>query len=179
MKLKIRLTLIAAAITGLVLALTLVTSVSADPPDSWYVSTTGNNYSGCGALADPCLTISYTISNAVNGSTVTTQNGVGSAVIVGPRVAGLYSILIDSDDVTLSELEVRNDSTVNRDVIYQSGSYTGTVVTGTVVHDCGDECIQLKQCTNCLIENVTVYDAAQDGLNFANSRNSTIRNKGI
>ena len=62
------------------------------------------------------------------------------------------------------------------DVIRQSGSYTGTVITGTVVHDCGDECIQLANCTNCFMENVTAYNAVQDGLNFANSRNSTIRN---
>ena len=184
---------ITVAIGTLVLLLTLVSTVSADPPVSWYVSPGGADAPGCGSAIAPCLTINYAIGEAITGSTViimpgvytqtatlsinkpitlAAQNGAGSAVVAGDGSVARV-ILIESDGVTLSELEVRNGS---GDVIRQSASYTGTVITGTIVHDCGDECVQLARCTDCLIENVIAYDTAQDGLNFADSRNSTIRN---
>lgn len=185
--------LIAGLTLGLVLA--MATEVSAAPPISWYVDpTSGSDATGCGTVIMPCLTIGYAIGEAESGAsiiltpgtytqtatleitksiTLTARDGLGSAVVAGDGSIDRV-ILIESDDVTLSDLEMRNGT---GDVIRQSGAYTRTVITGTIVHDCGDECIQLKKCTNCLIENVTVYDAAQDGLSIAEeSRNSTIRN---
>jgi parallel beta-helix repeat protein len=87
-------------------------------------------------------------------------------------------IYIDADDVTLDGLEVANGT---EDLIRQSGAYVGTTVRNCVVHDSsGDEGIQLKNCTDCLVECNLVYDVAEDGISIAEgSHNSVIRNNEI
>ena len=87
-------------------------------------------------------------------------------------------IKIAADDVTIDGLEVANGT---GDLIRQSGSYSGTTIRNCVVHDSsGDEGIQLKSCTDCLVECNLVYDVAQDGISIAEgAHNSIIRNNEI
>jgi parallel beta-helix repeat protein len=87
-------------------------------------------------------------------------------------------IYIDADDVTIDGLEVANGT---GDLIRQSGSYSGTTIRNCVVHDSSrDEGIQLKACTDCLVECNLVYDVAQDGISIADdSQNSVISNNEI
>jgi parallel beta-helix repeat protein len=87
-------------------------------------------------------------------------------------------IYIAADDVTLDGLEVANGTS---DLIYQNGAYSGTTIRNCVVHDSsGDEGIQLKSCTDCLVECNLVYDVAQDGISIADgSHNSVISNNEI
>jgi len=87
-------------------------------------------------------------------------------------------IYIDADDVTIDGLEVANGKS---DLIYQGGAHSGTTIRNCVVHDSsGDEGIQLKSCTNCLVECNLVYDVAEDGISIADgSHNSVISNNEI
>jgi hypothetical protein len=87
-------------------------------------------------------------------------------------------IYIAADDVTLDGLEVANGT---GDLIFQSGSYSGTTVRNSVIHNStGDECVQLKGCSNCLIECSLAYNCAGDGLNIADgSSHSVIRNNEV
>jgi len=89
-----------------------------------------------------------------------------------------HIIYIAADDVTINGLEIANGT---GDLVRQSDSYSGTIVRNCVVHDSsGDEGIQLKACTDCLVECNRVYDVAQDGISIAEgSHNSTIRNNEI
>ena len=87
-------------------------------------------------------------------------------------------IYIDADDVTIDGLEVANGT---GDLVCQSNSHSGTTIRNCVIHDSsGDEGIQLKACTNCLVECNVVYNVAQDGISIAGgSHNSVIRNNEI
>jgi len=89
-------------------------------------------------------------------------------------------ITIAADDVTIDGLEIANGT---EDLIRQSGAYSGTTVRNCVIHDSwgpGDEGIQLKACTDCLVECNLVYDVAQDGISIAeDSYNSVIRSNEI
>ena len=87
-------------------------------------------------------------------------------------------IYIDADGVTIDGLEIANGT---GDLIRQSDSYSGTTIRNCVVHDStGDECVQLKQCSNCLIECSLAYNCAGDGLNIADgSSHSVIRNNEV
>ena len=87
-------------------------------------------------------------------------------------------IYIAANDVTIDGLEVANGT---GDLIRQSGSYSGTTVRNCVIHNSsGDEGIQLKACTDCLVECNLVYNIAQDGISVAeDSHNSVIRNNEI
>jgi len=87
-------------------------------------------------------------------------------------------IYIDADNVTIDGLEVAKGT---GDLIRQSGAYSGTIIRNCVVHDSsGDEGIQLKSCTDCLVECNLVYDVAQDGISIAEgASNSVISNNEI
>jgi parallel beta-helix repeat protein len=87
-------------------------------------------------------------------------------------------IYIAADNVTIDGLEVANGTS---DLIYQGGAHSGTTIRNCVVHDSsGDEGIQLKSCTNCLVECNLVYDVAEDGISIADgSHNSVISNNEI
>ena len=87
-------------------------------------------------------------------------------------------IYIDADDVIIDGLEIANGT---GDLIRQSYAYFGTTIRNCVIHDSsGDEGIQLKNCTDCLVECNVVYDVAQDGISIADgSYNSVIRNNEI
>jgi len=74
-------------------------------------------------------------------------------------------IYINSDGVVIDGMEIANGTA---DLIRQTGAYAGTVVRNCTVHDStGDEGIQLKQCTDCIVEFNLVYDVAQDGISVA------------
>jgi len=95
------------------------------------------------------------------------------AIVQGSGVSRV--IYIDADNVVINGLTVK---TGTGDIVYQSSSYTGTVVKYNIIHDgLGDEGIQLKQCTNGVIEYNYVYDIADpgDAINFADSDHCVIR----
>ena len=87
-------------------------------------------------------------------------------------------IYIAADNVTIDGLEVANGT---EDLIRQSGAYSGTAVRNCTIHgSSGDEGIQLKACTDCVVECNVVYDVAQDGISIAEeSYNSVIANNEI
>ena len=87
-------------------------------------------------------------------------------------------IYIAANDVVIDGLEVANGT---EDLIRQSGAYSRTTIRNCAVHDSsGDEGIQLKACTDCLVECNLVYDVAQDGISVAEgSYNSVIQNNEI
>jgi hypothetical protein len=87
-------------------------------------------------------------------------------------------IEIAADDVTLDGLEIANGT---GDLVYQGNPYSDTTVRNSVIHDStGDECVQLKYCSNCLIECCLAYNCAGDGLNIADgSNNSAIQNNEV
>ena len=96
--------------------------------------------------------------------TIVTGNGTLSRVIY-----------IDADNVEINGLEVRSGT---GDMIRQSNAHTGTAVRYCIIHDgLGDEGVQLKQCTNGIIEYNYVFDIdwAGDALNFADSTNCRIQ----
>ena len=83
-------------------------------------------------------------------------------------------IRIEASDVTLDGLEVANGS---GDLIKQDSHRSDISLRNMVVRDStGDECIQLKKCTDCLMEDIWVYNCAQDGLNFYDGVNVAIKN---
>jgi parallel beta-helix repeat protein len=126
----------------------------------------------------------YSLSSTLNVSkslTLTSEDPYAATKPVLDGGGTLGSIIdIAADDVTIDGLEVANGT---GDLILQSGSYSGTTVRNCVVHDSwvpGDEGIQLKACTNCLIECNLVYDVAQDGISIADgSHDNVIRNNEI
>lgn len=83
---------------------------------------------------------------------------------------------IAANNVTLDGLDVRGGS---GDMVHQGGSFSGTTLRNLFVHDprptTGDEGIQLLNCDGCLIEYCHTFNTAGDGINFADSRNSTVR----
>jgi len=87
-------------------------------------------------------------------------------------------IYISADDVIIDGLEIADGT---GDLILQSGAYSGTAIRNCTVHDSsGDEGIQLKACTDCVVECSVVYDVAQDGISIADgSHNSVIANNEI
>ena len=124
----------------------------------------------------------YSLSSTLNVNkslTLTSADPLAATkpVIDGGGTLGTI-IFIAADNVTIDGLEVANGT---GDLIYQSGAYSGTTIRNCVVHDSsGDEGIQLKSCTNCLVECNLVYDVAQDGISIADgSHNSVISNNEI
>jgi parallel beta-helix repeat protein len=124
----------------------------------------------------------YSLSSTLNVNkalTLTSEDPYAATkpVIDGGSTLGMI-IYIAADDVTLDGLEVANGTS---DLIYQSGAHSGTTIRNCVVHDSsGDEGIQLKSCTNCLVECNLVYDVAEDGISIADgSHNSVISNNEI
>jgi parallel beta-helix repeat protein len=84
-------------------------------------------------------------------------------------------IYIAADDVTLDGLEIMNGTA---DLVKSdSPAVSRVTVRNCIVHgSSGDEGVQLKHCTDCLIECCVAYDVRQDGFNMAYSSGGTIRN---
>jgi len=105
-----------------------------------------------------------------------TPGSVAEAVTNGSAHNLGRIILIDADNVTINGLEIKSGT---GDMIRQRNTYNGTIVKYCIVHDGrGDEGIQLKQCTDGLLEYNYVYDIASpgDALNIADgSSNGKIR----
>jgi parallel beta-helix repeat protein len=84
-------------------------------------------------------------------------------------------IYIAADDVTLDSLEI-TDGTADL-IKSESPAVSRVTVRNCIVHgSSGDEGVQLKYCTDCLIECCVAYDVRQDGFNMAYSSGGTIRN---
>lgn len=97
---------------------------------------------------------------------------------------GLEVVRIEADNVIFNGFTVSPEfsSVVSGDVdtVYQHDTHTGTVVkynivtcTGDITHS--DEAIQLKKCSNGVIEYNYVYHTKGNGFNFAYSTDCTIR----
>jgi hypothetical protein len=124
----------------------------------------------------------YSLSSTLNVPKSLTLTSEDPYAATKPALDGggtLDSIItIAADDVTIDGLEVANGT---GDLIFQGGSYSGTTVRNSVIHDStGDECVQLKSCSDCLIECSLAYNCAGDGLNIADgSSHSVIRNNEV
>ena len=101
------------------------------------------------------------------GSTRTAGSAL-EAVIDGGGT--LYNIiLIEANNVVINGFEVKSGT---GDMIKQDSSHAGTVVKYNIIHDgLGDEGVQLKKCTNGVLEYNYVFEIADpgDGLNIADS----------
>ena len=113
------------------------------------------------------------------GSTRTT--GSASEAIIDGSAAGLGMIIkIDADNVVINGLEVKSGT---KDMIKQENSHSGTTIKYCIIHDGrGDEGVQLKKCTNGVLEYNYVFEIADkgDGLNIADtSSNGVIRHNEV
>ena len=175
-------------------------------PGTYYVSTAGSDANSGGA-GDPWLTIQHAINNVASGETIVVAAGtytVGATILVSKTVTLLgpqadvdprpstggrsgSEAIVQGDGVLGTVIRIQADNVVlngftvktgKGDIIYQSSAYTGTTVKYNIIHDGqGDEGIQLKQCTNGVIEYNYVYDIASpgDAINFADSSDCAIR----
>mgnify|MGYP006280297167 CR=1 FL=1 len=112
------------------------------------------------------------------------QAGVDPRTTAGLRTAGsvdeailnglnaFHAIHILNSDVTIDGLEVKNSSA---DCIYSGATLSNIVIRYCMIHDTGDEAIQIKNGTDCLMEYNLAYNNGQDGFSFAYSKNCTIR----
>jgi len=96
-----------------------------------------------------------------------TAGSASEAVIDGsPNNLGMI-IEVDAESVVINGLEVKSGT---EDMIKQNNAHSGTTVKYCIIHDGrGDEGVQLKKCTNGLLEYNYVFDIADkgDGLNIA------------
>jgi parallel beta-helix repeat protein len=84
-------------------------------------------------------------------------------------------IYIAADDVTIDGLEIANGT---GDLVRQSDAYSGTIIRNCIVrHSSGDEGIQLKASTDCLVESNLVYDVAHDGISIAEGSHNSVISK--
>jgi len=109
-----------------------------------------------------------------------TPGSADEAIIEG-TTAGLSTILyIDANSVVVDGLEVMSGK---GDMIYQGILHSGTQVRRSIIHDGrGDEGVQLKKCSGCILEYNYVYDIATpgDALNISDgSTNGIIRHNEV
>jgi hypothetical protein len=99
--------------------------------------------------------------------TTRTPGGTSTEAIIDGSASSLSGIIvITADNVILDGLEVRNG---RGDLIDSETSTptTGTILRYNIIHDSsGDEGIQLRACTDCVVELNYVFDMAQDGINM-------------
>lgn len=72
-------------------------------------------------------------------------------------------IRIGADNVVLDGLHVREGS---GDMIESEVAISNAVLRYNILSDAGDEAVQLRECTYCVVEYNHVYDIAQDGINL-------------
>ena len=101
-----------------------------------------------------------------SGTSRTPGDSTTEAVIDGTS-GGLGGIIeISADDVVLDGLNVKSGSS---DLIASDSNsdISGIVIKYTIIHAAtGDEGIQLRDCTNCVIAFNHVFDIRQDGINM-------------
>ena len=98
-----------------------------------------------------------------------TAGSASEAVIDGTDSTLGNIILVDAENVVINGLEVKSGT---KDMIYQGNPHTGTTVKYCIIHDgLGDEGVQLKKCTNGVLEYNYVFEIADagDGLNIADT----------
>ena len=88
-------------------------------------------------------------------------------------------IHIKADDVIIDGLEIRNGTA---DLVKSHETDLDPAVARITIRNCnihnstGDEAVQLKYCTDCLIECIIAHDIRQDGICMAYSTRGTISN---
>jgi len=109
-----------------------------------------------------------------------TPGSAAEAIIDGTGGSLAMIIEVDADNVVINGLEVKSGT---GDMIKQNTAHSGTTVKYCIIHDgLGDEGVQLKKCTNGVLEYNYVYDIADkgDGLNIADaSSNGVIRHNEV
>jgi len=104
------------------------------------------------------------------------QGGRSGAESVIDAYENYSAIFIDADNVIVNGFEITN---ATGDMINQTNAHSGTVVKYNYIHDSalpGDDGVQLKHCTNCVIEYNYFENMLQDGANIASdSYNGAIR----
>jgi hypothetical protein len=110
------------------------------------------------------------------GTTRTPGDTSTEAIIDGSASSLSGIIVITADNVVLDGLEVRNGG---GDLIDSETSTptTGTILMYNIIHDSSDdEGVQLRACTDCVVEFNYVFGMAQDGINMCcGSTGSTIQ----
>lgn len=105
-----------------------------------------------------------------------TPGPAAEAVIDGTTGELAIIIKIDAGNVVINGFEVKSGT---GDMINQTDPHTGTIIKYCIIHDGnGDEGVQLKKCTNGILEYNYVYDIAfpGDALNISDgSTNCSIR----
>ena len=115
-----------------------------------------------------------------SAGTARTPGDTSTEAIIDGSVNGLSGIIvITADSVVLDGLEIKGGK---GDMIDSETSIptSGTVIRYNIIHDSifspGDEGMQLRACTNCLVEFNHVFNIAQDGINMCcDSTGSTIQ----
>jgi len=119
-----------------------------------------------------------------SAGTARTPGDTSTEAIIDGSVNGLSGIIvITADSVVLDGLEIKGGK---GDMIDSETSIptSGTVIRYNIIHDSifspGDEGMQLRACTNCLVEFNHVFNIAQDGINMCcDSTGSTIQSNEV
>ncbi|HPQ38731.1 MAG TPA: right-handed parallel beta-helix repeat-containing protein [bacterium] len=88
-------------------------------------------------------------------------------------------LVIQADSVEINGLEVTN---ATDDMIYQAGAYIYTAIRYCILHQTGDEAVQLLSCDDCMVEYNNIFNTGVigemngDGVCYAtNATNSTLQ----
>ncbi len=126
------------------------------------------------ALSVPLIISRSDVNIVVSPSGTITLDGSN---VIDPATGQLISNIVEvsGSNVTLDGINVVSGQV---DLITQPGGATsGVVLRNLVLHDAvTDDCINLRDCTDCLIENVQAYRCFKKGLQLTGVTNITVRN---
>jgi hypothetical protein len=126
------------------------------------------------ALEVPLIISRSDVSIAVVPAGTITLDGSG---VIDPETGNPIPNIVEvsGSNVTLDGINVVNGQV---DLIVQPGGATsGVQLKNLVLHDAvTDDCINLRDCTDCLIENVQAYRCFKKGLQLTGVTNITLRN---
>jgi hypothetical protein len=126
------------------------------------------------ALEVPLIITRSDVNIVVAPSGTITLDGSGVLdPVTGQPISNIVEI--SGSNVSLDGINVVNGQV---DLITQPGGATsGLVLRNLVLHDAvTDDCINLRDCTDCLIENVRAYRCFKKGLQLTGVTNITVRN---
>ena len=137
--------------------------------------------------SDVCINFgSYVSNQSINltqGNLTIHGNGTCSFPIITLNTSEGFGIHFQSSNITLHDLEITGTSSV--DLIASTtgeGHFNNISIRNNRIHQTvfTDECIELKECTDCIIENNEIFNCGGDGATIAaNSTNGTTRNNEI
>ncbi len=158
--------------------------VFAASPSDGYVATTGTDSGDCSNPATPCLTITYALSQADNGTVIhvaagnyagndinisksVTLSGAPGAVITVPDGSGINGFDVHANDVTIEGFDIEGPANSS----YQTYAWGSNVTRGIFIYN-GVTGFSIKNNT---IQNLR-NDILIDGRNTGSVTNNTIDN---